>query len=92
MSAAQHCEDCISDGCPARCGQMLNLLTLWPILAGMAEPPTEPPKLKSWTIYKIAGKAIWLGTVEAGDKAAAIKKAAQEFKTEVWRPYAVPRR
>ena len=49
---------------------MLNLLTLRPILAGMAEPPTEPPKLKSWTIYKIAGKAIWLGTVEAGDKAA----------------------
>ena len=36
---ARHCEDCISDGCPARCGQMLNLLTLRPILAGMAKPP-----------------------------------------------------
>jgi hypothetical protein len=56
------------------------------------KPPTEPPKPKSWTIYKIAGKAIWLGTVEAPDKRAAIKKAAQEFKTETWRLYAVPRR
>jgi hypothetical protein len=58
----------------------------------MAKPPTEPPKPKSWTIYKMAGEAIWLGTVEAPHKSAAIKKAAQEFKTETWRLYAVRRR
>ena len=32
-------------------------------------------------------KAVWLGTVEAPDKQAAVLKAAQEFKTEVWRLY-----
>jgi hypothetical protein len=37
-------------------------------------------------------KAIWLGTVEAPDKQAGVEKAAQEFKTEVWRLYAVARR
>jgi hypothetical protein len=46
----------------------------------------------AWSIYKIAKKAIWLGTVEAPDKSAAVEKAAQEFKTEVWRLSAVSRR
>jgi hypothetical protein len=35
---------------------------------------------------------VWLGTVEAPDKSAAVEKAAQEFKTEVWRLYAVRQR
>jgi hypothetical protein len=51
------------------------------------EPPTPP----SWDVYKIAEKAVWLGAIEAPDKQAAIEKAAQEFKTEVWRLYAVGR-
>jgi hypothetical protein len=55
----------------------------------MAKKP-ESPKPTSWDIYKIA--TIWLGTVEALDKQAAVEKAAQEFKTEVWRLYAVARR
>ena len=55
----------------------------------MAKKP-EPPIPASWDIYKIA--TIWLGTVEALDKRAAVEKAAQEFKTEVWRLYAVARR
>jgi Ser/Thr protein kinase RdoA (MazF antagonist) len=59
--------------------------------AGMAEKP-EPPKPTSWDVYKIAKKAMWLGTVEAPDKSAAVEKAAQEFNTEVWRLYAVSRR
>jgi hypothetical protein len=66
-----------------------------PILAGMAKPPPEPPtppQLSSWDIYKVAAKAIWLGTVEAPDKAAAIEKATQEFKAAAWRLYAVGRR
>jgi hypothetical protein len=52
----------------------------------------EPPKPTSWNVYKIAKKAIGLGTVEAADKQVAVEKAAQEFKTEVWRLYAVARR
>jgi hypothetical protein len=56
----------------------------------MAKKP-EPPKPISFDVYKIAEKAIWLGTVEAPDKQAAVESAAQEFKTEVWRLYAVAR-
>ena len=52
----------------------------------------EPPKPTSWDIYKIATKAVRLGTVEAPDKSSAIEKAAQEFKAEAWRLYAVPLR
>ena len=52
----------------------------------------EPPKPTSWNIYQVAEKAVWLGTVEAPDKQAAIEKGAQEFKTEAWRLYAVARR
>jgi hypothetical protein len=37
-------------------------------------------------------KAVWLGTVEAPDKQAAVQKAAHEFKTEAWCLYAVARR
>ncbi len=46
------------------------------------------PNPKTWTIYKVAAKVIWLGTVE---ERSAIEKGAQEFKTEAWRLYAVPR-
>ena len=59
--------------------------------AGMAKN-AEPPTPASWDVYKIAKKAVWLGVVEAPDKQAAVEKAAQEFKTEVWRLYAVARR
>jgi hypothetical protein len=41
-----------------------------------------PKSRDIWTIYKVAAEAILLGTVEAADKRAAIKKAAEEFKTE----------
>jgi hypothetical protein len=52
----------------------------------------ESPKPTSWNIYKVAAKAILLGTVEAPDKGTAIKKGAQKFKAEAWRLYAVPLR
>jgi hypothetical protein len=39
--------------------------------------PTTPA---TWDVYKVAKKAIWLGTVEAPDKQAAVEKTAQEFK------------
>ena len=53
---------------------------------------SEQPKPKIWTIYKVAAKAIWLGTIAASDKKTAIEAAAKEFKTDAWRLYAVPRR
>jgi hypothetical protein len=52
------------------------------------KPESSTPA--SWDIYKIA--TIWLGTVEAPDKQAAVEKAAQEFKTDMWCLYAVARR
>jgi hypothetical protein len=58
----------------------------------MTKKPELPPQLMSWDVYKIAKKAVWLGTVEAPDKSAAVEMAAQEFKAEVWRLYAVQQR
>jgi hypothetical protein len=57
----------------------------------MAKKP-EPRKPISWDVYKIAKKAVWLGTVEAPDKQAAVERAAAEFKVDVWRLYAMERR
>jgi len=62
---------------------MLQLLTLRPILAAAKKP--EPPKLKTWTVYKVAGKFIQLGTVEAPNKRSAIERGAKEFKVDAWR-------
>jgi len=56
------------------------------------EEPSEPSESTSWNVYKAVKKAVRLGTVEAPDKSTAIEKAAQEFKAEAWRLYAVPRR
>jgi Ser/Thr protein kinase RdoA (MazF antagonist) len=52
----------------------------------------EPPKTTSWDVYKIAEKAVWLGTVEAPDKQSAIEKAAVEFNVDASRQYAMGRR
>ena len=40
----------------------------------------EPPPTLVWKVYKIASKAVWLVDVEAPDEAAAMEKAAAEFK------------
>ncbi len=40
----------------------------------MARKP-EPPKPRSWNVYKISSKAVWLGDVEAPDEASAIENA-----------------
>ena len=69
---------------------MLNVHGRLANTAGMPRKP-EPPKPTSWNIYKVAAKAILLGTVEAPDKKAAIEAGAKEFKTDAWRLYAVPR-
>ena len=61
-----------------------------PILASMAKKSELPP-LPSFDIHKIVAKAVWLGTVEAPDKVAAIKKAAEEFKVDAGRLFAEQR-
>ena len=50
----------------------------------------KKPELPTWDIYKIA--TVWLGTVQASDKQAAVEKAAQEFNVDAWRLYAMERR
>jgi hypothetical protein len=55
----------------------------------MAKNP-EPPKPTTWAIYKIA-KAVRLGVVEAPDEAAAMEKAAAEFKVPARRLLALRR-
>jgi hypothetical protein len=56
----------------------------------MAKKP-EPPKPIIWNVYKFASKALGLGTVEAADEAAAIEKAAMEFKVPANRLMAIRR-
>jgi hypothetical protein len=52
---------------------------------------SEPPKPTTWSIYKIAAKAVRLGTVEAPDETTAIEKAAAEFRVPANRLMAVRR-
>jgi hypothetical protein len=56
----------------------------------MAKKP-EPPKPISWNVYKIASKAVWLAEVEGTDEAAAIEKAATEFKVPATKLMAIRR-
>jgi hypothetical protein len=57
----------------------------------MAKKP-EPSKPISWSIHKLAAKAVWLGEVEAPDEAAAIEKAAAEYKVPATRLMTTRRR
>jgi hypothetical protein len=56
----------------------------------MARKP-EPPKPTSWDIYRVANKAKLLRTIEADNAGEAIKKVAEQFKTDAWRLIAMPR-
>jgi hypothetical protein len=40
----------------------------------------QPPQPTSWTVYKLASKAVRLGEVRGADEAAAMEKATAEFK------------
>jgi hypothetical protein len=57
----------------------------------MAKKPEPAPKLINWKVYKIANKLVWLAEVEASDEAAAIEKAAGEFKVPANRLMAIRR-
>jgi len=56
----------------------------------MAKKP-EPLQLTTWNIFKIASTVPSQMTSWGRTSRAAVEKAAQEFKTEAWRLYAVPR-
>jgi hypothetical protein len=57
----------------------------------MAKKP-EPPQPVSWSIYRMASKAIWMGEVEASDEATAIAKAAEQFRVPATKLMATRRR
>jgi hypothetical protein len=38
----------------------------------------EPPQLSTFDVFRLAHKAIWLGTVEASDERDAIQRVARE--------------
>jgi hypothetical protein len=46
----------------------------------------QPPKPIVWSIYKIAAKAVRLGTIEAPDEAAAMEKACGGIRGEGRQP------
>jgi hypothetical protein len=46
----------------------------------------KKPEPTNWDVYKIAEKAVWLGTVEAPDKQSAMEKAAVEFVSTICSP------
>jgi hypothetical protein len=56
----------------------------------MASKP-EPPRQRTWNIYKIAAKQTWVGTVEAADERTAIEKAAAEYNVPTFKLIAVRR-
>jgi hypothetical protein len=56
----------------------------------MAKKP-EPPAPIIWNVYKIASKGVWLGVIEAPDEAAAMERAAAEFKVPANRLMAIRR-
>ena len=70
----------------------LNVLAFRPILAGMAKKPEPPPQLIAWSIYEIADKRTWVGTIDAPDEATAIEKASAEFMIPAMRLHAVRQR
>jgi len=57
----------------------------------MARKP-EPPKRTTWTIYKIAARQTWIGSVEATNEAEAIENAAKEFNQPATKLMAIRRR
>jgi len=41
--------------------------------------PRKPEQPTSWNIYKVAAKAIWLGTVEAPHKKAGYRSSGERI-------------
>jgi len=52
----------------------------------------EPPKPTTWTIYKIAARQTWIGSVETTNEAEAIEKVAKEFNQLATKSMAMRRR
>jgi hypothetical protein len=60
----------------------------------MPRKPNEPQPtpLPSWSVYRAAHKAIWIGEVEAADERTAIEKAPEQFKVPTTKLIATRRR
>ncbi len=58
-------------------------------MAKQPPKPQSPPPPSLWDIYRVANKARLIGTVEADNGGEAIRKAAEQFKTDAWRLMAV---
>jgi hypothetical protein len=51
-------------------------------MAKRPSPSQSEPPQTTWTIYKLASRLQWVGTVQATDKREAIEKAAKEFRLD----------
>jgi hypothetical protein len=64
----------------------------WAVSLCLTRPKPEPlPKLTTWSIYKVAAKAVRLGQVEAPDETTAMERGVAEFKVPANRLMAVRR-
>jgi hypothetical protein len=55
----------------------LGMVSAFAAVAGMVKK-AEPPLLSTFDVFRVAHKAIWLGTVEATDERDAIQRVARE--------------
>jgi hypothetical protein len=55
----------------------LGMVSAFAAVAGMVKK-AEPPLLSTFDGFRVAHKAIWLGTVEATDERDAIQRVARE--------------
>jgi hypothetical protein len=58
----------------------------------VAWKPQVPQQPSTWSIYRAAKTAVWLGEVEAWDEREAIEKAAEQFKMTATKLIATRRR
>jgi hypothetical protein len=56
------------------------------------ERKPDPPPLSTWDVFRVAHKAIWLGTVEATDEHDTIETVASERNLPANRLIATRRR
>jgi hypothetical protein len=40
----------------------------------------EPSQPRTWIIYKLAAKRVWVGGIETADEREAVEKAAKELR------------
>ena len=48
----------------------------------MRRPKAQPTELYSWNVYEAAGRARWLGWIDAYDEKEALTVAAKEYRKD----------